>query len=236
MMLVTLILVGLVVAAPAHSAVPAPACSASELFHAAVNKEHFNANDPSYAGFGHLGNHPGAYGVICDRRWAVALISRPNVGTTDGETLFRAKSGSWFEIAQLGAGVVECVVEPHGVPAAVASVLAHGVKGSGEAGCDAPDAYGGARLEWKTAVCDSAAQQTYDYREIADYLQQAQPAYAGNPAGYKAAIRELTNLASIPETGTTNAQQEEQASDIKQLDVFFQTPKLYVTVVQCPLG
>ena len=93
--LVSLILVGLFIAAPARSAASAPACSASELFHAAVNKERFNANDPSYAGFGHFGNRPGAYGVICDRGWAVALISRPNVGTTDGETLFRAKSGSW---------------------------------------------------------------------------------------------------------------------------------------------
>lgn len=193
-------------------------CSARALFEAAVNKEHFNPNDPSYASFGRYGNDPGAYSVNCNAGWAVADISRPNVGTTDGATLFESKSGTWREVAQLGAGVAECNLEAHAVPATVARVLAHGVKGGGAIGCDAPGAYKFARQLWKSSACDSAAQQnSNDYPQIAAYLQQAGPAYGGDLAAYTSAIHELKNLAAIPETDATPAQSNDALSDIEHL-------------------
>jgi hypothetical protein len=139
----------------------------------------------------------------------------------------------------MGPQVVECNLEPAGVPAAVAAVLSNGVEGSSEVGCDSPTAFAGALQEWRTAVCDSAAQQSGDsgdWANAADILQQAQPQYAGNPSGYIAAINELKDIASIPETDTTPAQQVEFQSDAEELDAFFGTPGLYISdTSQCPL-
>jgi hypothetical protein len=215
--------------APSSLADQTGSCPASELFQAAVTKEGFNPNDPSYAGFGQYGNDPGAYGVQCDDEWAVALVSRPNVGTTDGETLFREASSVWQEVAQLGPAVAECNLEPDGVPHVVAQVLAHGVKGAGVLGCDSPDAFRGARAEWKMAVCESEAQHSSDWVQAAYELKQAQPAYAGHTASYKRAIRELKKIASLPDTDVTPAQAAEYTTGIKGLDAFFHTPSLYLT-------
>jgi len=112
-------------------------CSARLLFKAAVKKERFNPKDPSYAGFGKLGNNPGAYDKTCYHGWAVAVISRPNVGVTDGGTLFKASRNTWVEKTTLGASIAECnMLRAHvGVPIGVALVLSHGVVHSGEAGC-----------------------------------------------------------------------------------------------------
>jgi len=110
-----------------HAAPPAvAACSAPLLFQAAVAKEHFNPNDPSYATMGSQGNNPGAYGVQCDGAWAVAAVSRPNVGTTDGETYFESVNGIWVELGN-GPGGAECDLTQAGIPQSVAIVLSGGV-------------------------------------------------------------------------------------------------------------
>lgn len=205
------------------------ACSPQLLFQAAVNKEHFNPQDPSYAALRAVGNGPGAYEVRCDGGWAVAAISRPKDGTTDGETVFKKdSSGTWVDVGMIGGyAPSECVLEPLGVPGPVASVLAKGVVGSPI--CDNSAAYSGAQQEWKSAVCDSAAQQSGDWVQAATQLQYAEPAYAGDPSGYEAAISELKAIAAIPDTGTTPAQQDEMTSDVQKLDTFFNTPGLYIT-------
>jgi hypothetical protein len=176
---------------------------------------------------GAYGNDPGAYGVRCDDGWAAADISRPQVGTTDGETVFKADNGSWAEVGSIGGYDSACDFEQIGVPAAVALVLANGVVASPV--CDNSAAYPGAQQDWKNDVCDPAAQQSDDWTQVAAQLQTAEPAYAGNPSGYKAAISELQAIAAIPDTNTSTAQQNEFTTDVQELNTFFNTPGLYIT-------
>jgi hypothetical protein len=113
-----------------------PACDPNLLFQAAVAEEGFNPNDPSYAQIAATGGGPGASGQVCDQGWAVAAISRPNVGTTDGFTLFRVNSqGAWAEVGTLGGSAAECQLTADGVPPDVAAVLSGGNAHSGIAGC-----------------------------------------------------------------------------------------------------
>jgi hypothetical protein len=105
-------------------------CTASLLFNAAESGEHFNTR----SGYG--GDvRPGASEVRCDAGWAVAAISHPNVGTTDGYTLFCTVSGRWRFVGELGGSVAACQMRPFHVPAQVALNLAHGEEHSGVAGC-----------------------------------------------------------------------------------------------------
>jgi hypothetical protein len=107
-------------------------CTARFLFQAAIAKEHFSPDDPGYQSFGAQG--PGAYGTTCYNGWAIALISRPSVGTTDGTTVFRVEGNRWVEVAETGYGAA-CALVEGGVPKAIALVLSHGVADSSAAGC-----------------------------------------------------------------------------------------------------
>jgi hypothetical protein len=73
---------------------------------------------------------------------------------------------------------------------------------------------------WKqSAMTASASRSLYLRRAAADLTA------AGNPR-YAAAVQELMNLASIPETGLTSAQMAKAHADIRALDSFFGTPGL----------
>ena len=109
---------------------PAAQCKGSLLFNAAEAHEDFNTTH----GYSHI-SPPGAREAICDTGWAVAAISRPNVGTTDGYTLFRSEEAQWREVGQLGGSVATCQLKQYHVPSRVALVLAHGHVHSGVAGC-----------------------------------------------------------------------------------------------------
>lgn len=105
-------------------------CEASLLFKAAEAGQHFNTR----SGYG--GDvRPGASEVICDAGWAVAAISHPNVGTTDGYTLFRAVNGNWRFVGELGGSVATCQMRLYHVPKPIALKLARGHEHSGIAGC-----------------------------------------------------------------------------------------------------
>jgi hypothetical protein len=113
-------------ASPASS-VP---CKATLLFKTAEAGQHFN----THTGYG--GDiRPGASKVVCDAGWAVALISHPTVGTTDGNTLFRAVDGSWRYVGELGGSVATCQMHRYHVPKRIALKLTHGHEHSGIAGC-----------------------------------------------------------------------------------------------------
>lgn len=117
-----------------------PQCSATLLFQAAVAKEHFNPDDPSYASLAPDGNNPGAYDQICDGGWAWAFISRPNVGITDGGTLFHSVNNSWVEVAQTGGNSsIVCGLVADGVPQKIASVLQGAISSHGQ-NCPPPTA------------------------------------------------------------------------------------------------
>jgi hypothetical protein len=215
-----------------------PACSPKALFDAAVAKEHFNRNDPSYAT---MGQRPTAYGAICDGGWAFALISRPNVGTTDGFTVFRADSaGKWVEVREIGPNDSACALTGLGVPAKIAIILARGVAG-GEY-CDLPHAFSIAHTLWVEGRCSALSQLTgviSGWPSIAQTLQASEPAYGGNPTAYKRAILDLAQIVAIAKTGailigpgldgtwfiTSNLTFR---ADIGQLDAFFHTPNFFL--------
>lgn len=96
-----------------------PACTPSALFAAAVRKEGFNPHSPGYAKLtGEDG--PRASHQLCIGSWAIAIIGRPGVGATDGDTLFTVSNGRWSEVQVLGYPVTVCRLERLGVPAATA--------------------------------------------------------------------------------------------------------------------
>lgn len=99
----------------------APPCTSSLLFGAAVAAQHFSTDPADYPA--QTGQAPGAYDPVCDDGWAVASISRPEVGTTDGYTLFRAADGKWVYTAQVGGIQADCILEQQHVPVSVAQAL-----------------------------------------------------------------------------------------------------------------
>jgi hypothetical protein len=114
----------------ARPAKPAPA-QCSRLFQAAVASEHFNPDDPSYRQMMAEGDGPGASEVKCVDGWAVAMISRPNVGIDDGATLFKLDSrGQWVEVTVVAA-ILTCTLTQQGVPSSVANQLSGGDAYSG---------------------------------------------------------------------------------------------------------
>ena len=96
-------------------------CSASLIFAAAVAAQHLSTDPAQYPP--QPGQGPGAYSPKCDGDWAIALISHPNVGTTDGNELFRAEHGKWADVGGVGGVPADCILEKDGVPASVAKVL-----------------------------------------------------------------------------------------------------------------
>jgi hypothetical protein len=98
-----------------------PPCSASLLFKAALTAQPMTTDRASYPPQPSQG--PGAYSPVCDRGWAIALISHPNVGTTDGFELFHARGGSWTYLGGLGGELADCSLEHDGVPPSIAKVL-----------------------------------------------------------------------------------------------------------------
>ncbi len=97
----------------------APACDPSALFAAAVRKEGF---DPHSGGYANLtgDDAAGATHPLCIGAWAIAIIGRPTVGATDGDTLFAAANGQWSEVTVLGYPVTTCSLQRRGVPASTA--------------------------------------------------------------------------------------------------------------------
>jgi hypothetical protein len=96
-----------------------PACSAAALFAAAVSGQHFSTDPSQYP----PGEGPGASDPVCDGSWAIALVSHPHVGDTDGFTLFRAEGGQWVFADGVGGEPADCILTQLGVPASIAKVL-----------------------------------------------------------------------------------------------------------------
>ncbi len=97
----------------------APACDPSALFAAAVRKEGFDPHSPDYTS-----QEPaGAFHPSCIGDWAIAIINRPKLGGTDGDTLFSAVNGQWSEVGVLGYPLTADRLERLGVPAATALIF-----------------------------------------------------------------------------------------------------------------
>lgn len=89
-------------------------CEPAALFAAAVAAEGFDPSDSSYVSMSGP-DAEGAHDVLCYDGWATAQISRPNTGTTDGGTLFRASGAQWAEVKEIGAAM-PCTLRAAGVP------------------------------------------------------------------------------------------------------------------------
>jgi glucose/arabinose dehydrogenase len=94
----------------------------------------------------------------------------------------------------------------------------HGQAYAGSASTASATAFTKARSAWKQSATVAAA-------NVSRYLTQAardlQPATG---RGFAAAERELTTLASMPETGATRSQISQATADVQALDGFFGTP------------
>ncbi len=96
-------------------------CTTTRLYAAAVTREHLDVH--AYSGEPGIG--PFADRAVCHDGWAIADISRPNVGTTDGQVLFRTSGLGWAEVAMLGnQGSDYCTLVRAGTPPAVARKFA----------------------------------------------------------------------------------------------------------------
>ncbi len=83
--------------------------------------------------------------------------------------------------------------------------------------------FAGAQAAWKQSASAAAANVSRYLLEAAGDLKSAGASGAG------AAVRELTDLAAVPETGTTPAQRAQAKTDVAALDRFFKTPGLTPT-------
>ena len=95
-------------------------------------------------------------------------------------------------------------------------------------GPSGPD-YSQALAQWNQGVCIDAAQQGQYWHQAAADLQAGLGGDTGDASGYQSAISSLNDIAGIPDTNDTPAQQAEYQSDAETLDTFFSTPGLYIS-------
>jgi hypothetical protein len=102
-----------------------------------------------------------------------------------------------------------------------ASTPAHSGQGSAHATTSGVPgaAFAKAKAAWKQSAAVSAANASRYLLAAADDLE------AAGPSG-SAAVRQLRDLASIPETSTTAEQRARAMADVAALDRFFGTPGL----------
>jgi pimeloyl-ACP methyl ester carboxylesterase len=99
------------------SSVRGAPCTGTRIYAGAAAKEHLRAADYH----DQVGEGPFADYVSCHDGWAIAVISRPVVGTTDGETLFRTSGTQWLEVADVGGDELRyCDLVRDGMPLSVA--------------------------------------------------------------------------------------------------------------------
>jgi hypothetical protein len=91
-----------------------------------------------------------------------------------------------------------------------------------------PSGYSQAKLLYEEYGLAFAFQQSSILEVAASRL--ASDAVGPHKAAYNKGIEELRKLAAIPETSVTAAQKAQASASIKALDVFFDTPSLYITV------
>jgi hypothetical protein len=98
-----------------------PPCKSSLLFAAAESAQHFSTDRSKYPP--QPGQGPGAYDPVCHNGWAIAFVSHPVVGTTDGGVLFRAENGRWAFVAEVGGVPADCILVKLGVSVSIAKAL-----------------------------------------------------------------------------------------------------------------
>jgi hypothetical protein len=88
-------------------------------------------------------------------------------------------------------------------------------------GVPADSGFSLAQQQWEQSDTVPAVYQSEMWMQAAAYLSLGQRTDGGDTSGYPAAIFELIQLASIPETDVTPAQSAEADTDVSALSVFF---------------
>jgi len=109
-----------------------------------------------------------------------------------------------------------------------ASTVALAVTGSGAPALAAGSGYTAAKAQWKAAPCKAAAVQGRYWLRAANDLSR-RPQHAGSAP----AMRELRNLASLPDTSLTPMQMRKSRADVRALNTFFHTPGNLVKRLYC---
>jgi hypothetical protein len=78
-----------------------------------------------------------------------------------------------------------------------------------------------AKREWQISGYEAAVYQSVTLQQAASYLRIGEGVDPGNTSGYPVAIRDLDQLASIPEMDVTPAQDAEGSADGAFLTPFF---------------
>jgi hypothetical protein len=89
------------------------------------------------------------------------------------------------------------------------------------------EAFVDARRAWVAGSYASSVEQSKYLRRAANWLVHGVVPGAAGDAQYRVSIRQLRQLASLPETSDTPAQIAEAKHDLRALNVFFDTKGLY---------
>jgi hypothetical protein len=89
------------------------------------------------------------------------------------------------------------------------------------------DAFADAKRAWVAGSYASSFEQSTYLRRAANWLVHGVDPGAADDAPYRVSIRQLRQLASLPETSDTTTQMAEAKHDLGALNVFFDTKGLY---------
>jgi hypothetical protein len=84
-----------------------------------------------------------------------------------------------------------------------------------------------AKREWEEGAFASSFQQSYYFKRVTTFLSLAISDGASDVAKYVASVRQLRQLAALPETSDTARQRAQARGDLRALNLFFDTKALY---------
>jgi len=112
----------------------------------------------------------------------------------------------------------------HTTPPATTTPSSGGGTGSGK---PAGKGYDKARSQWQQGATAISAEMGKYWLTAAAALTAGEVTDTGDTSGYLAAVKALTELASLPDAQQTPAQNAAFHADIAALNTFFNTPGLY---------
>jgi hypothetical protein len=84
-----------------------------------------------------------------------------------------------------------------------------------------------AKREWEEGAFASSFQQSYYFKRATTFLSLAISDGASDVAKYVKSVRQLRQLAALPETSDTAQQRAQARGDLRALNLFFDTRALY---------
>jgi hypothetical protein len=179
------------------------------------------------------------YGICGSTSYAVASFMPAATATGQDSVAFQDAGGAPEFFTRVQGGVWKVVGRAPGLPspASCAGFTALPttlktlwkdcvVTPAADADQAALDAKSQATFEWQSSATANSADQGGYWIKAATDLEAAVSANDAGIGGFGTAAHELRDLASLPNTGLTDAQIAEAHADVKALDTFFGTPGL----------